>query len=368
MKVIHIMDNLSVAGGVNTFVYDLCYAMKKQKKDVTLIGIINTKDKNNSSIKKLKLEGVNVICLEARNKIDALANYTLKLRRIIREIALDEFTICNLHLKLSVLMGGISTIGLKNIKCIETYHSQYHNYKLEYTIMKRRISHYIPCSKSAGKEMKARFNVPNKKMTVIENGIVREANIIDHTNKSESVTLLSVGRLTKQKNYPVMIEAMRLLDSNDVNYNIIGVGEDCDYLRKKASIPNINFLGKMEREMVLKYTAMADMVCMPSLWEGLSIYMIEAFSLGKPMLLSDIPSFCDVVEEKKLDKELYRKCKWGYLVKVNNPKAYKLAITDFINHREDWKNMSDESYKISEKFDINLTAKKYIDVYKKMMK
>ena len=49
MKVIHIVDSLNVAGGVNSFVYDLCLAMKKQNVDVSLIGIDRKSTRLNSS-------------------------------------------------------------------------------------------------------------------------------------------------------------------------------------------------------------------------------------------------------------------------------------------------------------------------------
>ena len=75
MKVIHIMDSLNVAGGVNSFVYDLCLAMKKQNVDVSLIGILDSSKKDNDSVKKLKENGVDVICLGAKSKKDALTRY-----------------------------------------------------------------------------------------------------------------------------------------------------------------------------------------------------------------------------------------------------------------------------------------------------
>ena len=58
MKVIHIVDSLNVAGGVNSFVYDLCLAMKKQNVDVSLIGILDSSEKDNDSVKKLKAHGI----------------------------------------------------------------------------------------------------------------------------------------------------------------------------------------------------------------------------------------------------------------------------------------------------------------------
>lgn len=316
VKIIHIMDNLGVSGGVNSFVYDLCYALKEQGSDVSLIGILDSEDKNNAEVVRLRNQGIEVVCLEAKNKKDAILHYAGILRKTINQLSNGNPTICNLHLKLSVLLGGIATIRMRNVKCVETYHSQYSHYSLEYNLMKHRISFYIPCSESAGVEMKERFHVPQRKMRSIPNGI--NASEIKRTvpKENENTTFLSVGRLTAQKNYPVIIEAFNKLNCVDVDYLIIGNGEDKEVLKQKASSNSIQFLGTMDRKSVLSYTAGADMVCMPSLWEGLSIYMMEAFSLGRPMMLSDIPSFREAVGEKKLEKELYRKCEWGYLVTI----------------------------------------------------
>jgi len=366
MKVIHIMDNLGVTGGVNSFVYDLCYALKKQDIDVSLIGIIDSDDKNNVEVKKLRQLGMEVICLGAQDKKDAILHYGVKLRKKIVEISNGTPTICNLHLKLSVLLGGLSTIGLGNIKCVETYHSQYSRYIFEYNLMKHRISLYIPCSESAGKEMHQRFQVPIDRMNVISNGIVCDEIQSAKAIKDVKITFLSVGRLTEQKNYPVIIEAFNQLDMKNIVYKIIGKGEEEKNLKKQASTECICFLGTMEREKVLSYTSGADMVCMPSLWEGLSIYMMEAFALGKPMLLSDIPSFRDAVGESELINEKYRKCDWGYLVKVDDPKAYCEAILDFIQNSNEWEGMRKASSAISKKFDIDFTAEKYIKAYQNL--
>lgn len=119
----------------------------------------------------------------------------------------------------------------------------------------------------------------------------------------------------------------------------------------------------MDRKSVLSYTAGADMVCMPSLWEGLSIYMMEAFSLGRPMMLSDIPSFREAVGEGKLENELYRKCEWGYLIKANDSQSCYAALLDFIEHKNEWIQMQNASLKMAEKFSIAATAKRYSRAY-----
>ena len=365
MKVIQIMDNFSVGGGVKSFVYDLCYALQKGGCEVILVGLLKKGFDGNQEVEQLRKDGVKVICMGAKNKKDALCNYIGKLRKEIRRIASNEPTVCNLHLKLSVMMGGLATVGFKNIVCVETYHSQYSHYNLEYLMMKKRIHFYIPCSEVAGKEMKKRFKVPDDKMKVIPNGIDCCAIRKVKAKKNKGTTILSVGRLTRQKNYPVAIEAFNEICSEKLHYDIVGEGEDEKELKAMAINNNIRFLGVMPREDVLSLTAGADIICMPSLWEGLSIYMMEAFALGKPMMLSDIPSFREVLGEKELEYEDFRICPWGYLVK-NSSEAYRAAMKDFItsNRKED---MQKASYEIAEKFDIDNTAKTYAEVYRAVL-
>ena len=160
---------------------------------------------------------------------------------------------------------------------------------------------------------------------------------------------------------------MNEMNLKNIEYDIIGSGEDEEKLKQMATSDCIQFLGTMEREKVLSRTAGADLICMPSLWEGLSIYMMEAFSLGRPMMLSDIPSFREVVDECELGEKLYRRCSWGYLVKVDDSSAYRAAISDFIASKTEWNKMQKASLQLAEKFNIQTTAKKYIETYSSLI-
>ena len=144
MKVIQIMDNFIVEGGVNSFVYDLCYALKEQGCDVSLIGLLRQGYDSNPEVKNLRNAGIRVECIGASSKKGALMHGIGKLRRLIKESSNGEQSICNLHLKLSVLMGVLATQGLNNIKCIETYHSLYSRYWLQTKVISPFITMYIP--------------------------------------------------------------------------------------------------------------------------------------------------------------------------------------------------------------------------------
>lgn len=87
MKIIQIMDNFIVEGGVNSFVYDLCYSLKEQGCHVSLIGILRLGYDSNPEVEKLRNAGVRVECIGASSKKDALLHGIVKLRSLIKDIS-----------------------------------------------------------------------------------------------------------------------------------------------------------------------------------------------------------------------------------------------------------------------------------------
>lgn len=375
MKVIQITDDNSI-GGVNSFVYDLCEAQKRIKDDVLLVCIIDLRDNTgNKQLNKLKKRGIKVRCIGAKSKKDALIYHIKDLHIIIRDFAKGEPCICNLHLKLSVLMGVLATRGIKNVKCVETYHNSYHHYELQYRVLHPWISHYIAISQTCGEEMKKRFHTKDKEMTVIPNGVdrekIRNMAFTKPVKKHDGILLMTVGRLSWEKNIKVAVTGLSELCREDLYYRVIGDGPLMDEIQQATSENKyIEFTGQIPREDVITNLAEADIVIMPSLWEGRSILQLEAMALDKPLILSDVPALREVFNEKKLsDGELYRRCSWGYLVQTNNPESYRKAVIDFTNnYREVTIGMKQVVKMRSQENDMHLVAKQYENVYERQIR
>lgn len=371
MKVIQIMDNFCEGGGVNSFVYDLCHALQKEGCEVILIGLLKEGYKGNQEVKKLKDDGIRVICLGAESKKEALLRYIPTLRKLIKEIASEGTTICNLHLKLGVLMGILASLGIKNVRCIETYHNTYHHYHLQCWFCSPFIKRYICVSDTAKEEMHRRFFIPYKKIISIPNGVSREdirrlAQISEYNPDNNKLNIVSVGRLSYEKNFSVPIEALLNLCNKNVTYTIVGGGDQEQELRELAKANNyIHLLGAQTREESLKELAKADIVIMPSLWEGRSILQLEAMALDKPMIISDVPGLREPFDEPALKKdEIFRICKFGYLVRTNNLRSYQMSIEHFI--KNGYRNIHKYVKKISEKNDMTFVARKYIREYREI--
>ena len=106
--------------------------------------------------------------------------------------------------------------------------------------------------------------------------------------------LISVGRLTKQKNYPFLINNFKKLASeyNDIKLLIIGDGEMKITLEKLINKLGIKNKIKLtdRKQNIYKYLKRSNYYISTSIWEGSSLAMIDAAYLGVPILCSNCPS------------------------------------------------------------------------------
>ena len=106
--------------------------------------------------------------------------------------------------------------------------------------------------------------------------------------------LISVGRLTKQKNYPFLINNFKKLASeyNDIKLLIIGDGEMKITLEKLINKLGIKNKIKLtdRKQNIYKYLKRSNYYISTSIWEGSSLAMIDAAYLGIPILCSNCPS------------------------------------------------------------------------------
>lgn len=104
-------------------------------------------------------------------------------------------------------------------------------------------------------------------------------------------TLCAIGRLTEQKNFATLIHAAALMP--DVRVEIIGGGPDREALTALIAEKNVGdrvlLLGQRPRHETLERLAGADVFVQISRFEGHSLALIEAATIGLPLIVSDVP-------------------------------------------------------------------------------
>lgn len=130
--------------------------------------------------------------------------------------------------------------------------------------------------------------------------IVVKANFLDRTVRSDGGAARSgglfVGRLSPEKGVDRLIDAWR--DLPDIPLRIAGDGP----LRaeiERAAPPNVEFLGRVDAAAIEREMEAAAFLLVPSLWyEGLPMTIVEAFSMGLPVIASRLGSLQEIVSHE----------------------------------------------------------------------
>ncbi|MCD6323170.1 MAG: glycosyltransferase family 4 protein, partial [Clostridiales bacterium] len=135
---------------------------------------------------------------------------------------------------------------------------------------------------------------------------------------SNTVKLLTVGFLTERKNVIACLEALKLLDGEVLDYEllIVGDGPERSRLEKFCSVNKMKkviFLGHVVPEDMFAIYAEADIYIHPSLLDQWPQTYNEAAAAGLPILISDHSGVCDEYTEEYNDIAVFNPNDYGTL-------------------------------------------------------
>ncbi len=356
-------------GGVGSVITDVSEAMAKEGAEVYVVSLFQRKNIDfQDSIEWGKKNNINVTVLQENN--EGILIIFRKLNRYIKKLASQDKCCLFLHLKWGVLAGIISTIGLENVHRIEVYHSGYMKYKLQSFICRPFIEKYIAVSKDAKKQLHKWFHIKENLIEVVYNG-VDFSNIKNKCGTKcggfqNSILFTSIGRLSFEKGFNYAIEAFAKMKSTNpeiqVSYTMVGDGKDrceCESLAKGF----VNFTGTVEREVVYEYITNSDVMILPSLWEGNSILLLEVIAVGKPMILTDIPSFREVFRFKPLKHdEIFRVEQFGCVIRPQDVNSCLMAMKSIILRKNEFNEIEEYVHSFAPNFSLQTQAEKYLNI------
>lgn len=103
-----------------------------------------------------------------------------------------------------------------------------------------------------------------------------------------------VGRVTRQKGQDVLVDAWPAVVERcpSALLAIVGAGGDPVWTRRGRA-PGIRFVPAVEDPR--DWLAAANVVAMPSRWEGLPLIALEALAMGRPVVGTDIPGITEIL-------------------------------------------------------------------------
>lgn len=147
----------------------------------------------------------------------------------------------------------------------------------------------------------ARYGVERARIVVIPNG-VPEAFFLDRASPPDAggapLRLLSVGRLSVQKNVPRLIEAIALVDA-PIELVLVGDGEErgrVERLISELGLRNVRLVGAAHGDELLEWFRWGQAFVLSSDKEGLPLALLEAMAAGLPVVATDVPGTHELLE------------------------------------------------------------------------
>lgn len=136
--------------------------------------------------------------------------------------------------------------------------------------------------------------------------------------------IISIGRLTRQKGYPYLLDALAQIPSTERPLSlIVGDGPERQALESQAAnlqlTQDIMFLGN--RYDIPQLLAAADCFALASLWEGLPLVLLEAMASGLPAVVTEVGG----------NPQLLKHGETGYLVTAANSAVLSNALRSLLH-------------------------------------
>lgn len=219
-------------------------------------------------------------------------------------------------------------------------------------------------------ELQRLFALPDDKMVIIPNGV--DADEFDFsfdplTIRGEFAAqheqiVLYVGRMVMEKGVQVLLDAAPavLTQCPGTRFIIVGTGYYLDYCKRKTHElgieQSVKFLGYISDNELRQLYKIADVVCIPSLYEPFGIVALESMAASAPVVSSDTGGLSDFVEHMVTGITTYTgdagSLAWGLLQVLRNKELatrLKENAYDRVKQIYNWKIIAKHTLAIYEK-------------------
>lgn len=198
-----------------------------------------------------------------------------------------------------------------------------------------RAARIITVSEATKKDVVKLYGIPESNVSVVYNGYDSMPAPKDGESALEKFHLkprkylLFVGTLQPRKNIIRLIQAFRLLKEGGYKGKVVIAGkvgwmaeETLAAMKSSPDAADIVMTGYIEQGTKASLYRYADMLVMPSLYEGFGVPVLEAMSAGCPVVASDNSSLPEVVGDA------------GILFDALDPADIARAVTEMHGKRE----------------------------------
>jgi len=273
-----------------------------------------------------------------------------KIARLVRAERVDVIHTHNSTAHLYGALGG----KLAGVKVLHTEHgknvgeeARYHRHN---RIAARFTDFTVAVSQNNAEIAVAHEGVKLSRLQIIPNGICVDR--FDVTHHSPRRCIGTVGRLVREKNYPLLLRAVATMDNTDLV--LVGDGPLRDELERRAG-PRVQFLG--QRTDVAKLLAGFDVFVLSSSTEGMSIALLEAMAAGCPIVVTAVGGNAELIQHEIT----------GLVVPPDDEAALRAAIERLLTDRSLAARLGTAAREIAQqRYSVKVMTQRYEELWRQL--
>ena len=353
LKSIFIALPYLVVGGVTKRFLDICAYLKEQEYQITILTTVSIEEGHVDITKAFRSITEDVfqfpLFLESIEEYRSFLSYLIKSRSPeVLLIAGSDFVVQELP--------SIKEIA-PTIKVIDSLFNTEGHLKIN-----RAFADFIDVTvvenDSIIDEMSSLWDADTSKISLIENGVdTKEFQVpLKSSNTNDSFTVSFIGRLSFEKGPDRFIEIAKecLKINHTIKFILAGPGLMEEQMRARVRQLDLEEYISLPGNVSSKeYLAKTDILIVPSRYDGRPNIILEAFSMGVPVIASAVGGIPKLIEESKA----------GVLCEAQNIAAFAEAIVEISSNKERLKLLRENARQYAEtSLDLKISNEKLLNL------
>lgn len=314
--------------------------------------------------------------LGKKGKVDNI-RIAILLARTFRKLSPD--IICSFMFYTNLLT--ILSLGLSGLR-VPVLFTEHSNLSIDiktasYQFIKRsmgkmlypRANRIICVSRGVKDDLVSNWRVSPANIDVIYNPIKIETihelmmeKVVHPWYEKEMAVLIACGRLTPQKNYPLLLRAFADVSKIVSNARLVIMGDGelkgplLELTKELGLSDSVDFIGYKKNPF--SYIGKSKILILSSSWEGFGNVLVESMACGTPVISTRCPSGPDEIITNGVN---------GILVPMDNEAALSDAIIGLLNNKKLRSELAEAGKQRADDFDTSIIMKQYEQAFDSLL-
>lgn len=290
-NILHITPDFNYACGRSYYVYLLLKYFRK--KGYNAILATNGGD-SFGRLNDLQIPFQFIKSLKTKTPV----SYTKSISALKKIILENDIDIIHTHHRYSEFLALhlAKSIREREIKTVFTSLSIVRRkYNIEY-----RSDRIIAVSRVIEKMLTKKFNVKKEKIVLIPNFVDTDEtgyNSLNEKADNSSFNILSIGRFHREKNFGLLLKALKLINDNSFCTVLIGEGPEQHDYQKYISKNHLNVNITGPQKYLIKFYNEADVCVLPSIRDPFPNFMLQSGLFSKPFIGAAVDGIAELIKD-----------------------------------------------------------------------